>query len=116
LSRNLFYIDPTVFPPDGTKPITNVAVERGFWDDLAKSVAFRSEEEGKRQQRVDALKWQAAQLHLQSILLDAQQPKALVDGQLLKEGDVVANFRVLKIQARGIVLEREGIKLEVQFK
>jgi hypothetical protein len=116
LSRNLFYINPALFPLDGTKSAGAVVVEHGFWDELAKSLAWRSEEEGKRQQRVDALKWQAAQLHLQSILLDAQQPKALVDGQLLKEGDVVANFRVLKISARGIVLEREGIKLEVQFK
>jgi hypothetical protein len=116
LSRNLFYINPALFPPDGTKSASSVVVEHGFWDELAKSLAWRSEEESKRQQRVDAFKWQAAQLHLQSILLDAQQPKALVDGQLLKEGDMVANFRVLKISARGIVLEREGIKLEVQFK
>jgi hypothetical protein len=116
LSRNLFFINPALFPSDGTKSASAVVVEHGFWDELAKSLAWRSEEEGKRQQRVDAFKWQAAQLHLQSILLDSQQPKALVDGQLLKEGDVVANFRVLKIQARGIVLEREGIKLEVQFK
>jgi hypothetical protein len=43
-------------------------------------------------------------------------PKALIDGELVGEGDVVAGFRVLKIGARGIVIEREGIVLEILMK
>jgi hypothetical protein len=43
-------------------------------------------------------------------------PKALVNGKLVQEGDVVASFRVLKIEARGIIVEQKGIKLEIQFK
>jgi len=41
-------------------------------------------------------------------------PKALVNGQLVGVGDVVASFRVCKIEARRIVVEREGIKLEIR--
>jgi hypothetical protein len=58
---------------------------------------------------------EAGRLHLQSVVMGTS-PRAMVDGQLLAEGDVVANFRVLRIEARGITVEREGIKLEVTFK
>jgi hypothetical protein len=44
------------------------------------------------------------------------KPKAVIDGALVGEGDVVAQFRVLKIEARRIIVEREGIKLEIQMK
>jgi hypothetical protein len=51
-------------------------------------------------------------------------PKAVVDGELVGEGDLVATksgesrieFRVLKIEARRIIVEREGIKLVIQMK
>jgi hypothetical protein len=40
----------------------------------------------------------------------------MVNGKLIGEGSVVAEFRVLKIEARRIVVEREGIQLEIQMK
>jgi hypothetical protein len=40
-------------------------------------------------------------------------PRAVINGELVGEGDVVAEFRVLKIEARRIVIEREGIRLEI---
>ena len=43
-------------------------------------------------------------------------PKALINGQLVGEGEVVAGFRVLKIEARRMIIEREGIQLEIQTK
>ena len=42
-------------------------------------------------------------------------PKALVNGRLVGLGDVVASFRVTKIEARRIVVEREGIKFALRF-
>ena len=63
---------------------------------------------------------QARQVRLQSTLTGAV-PTALVDGRMVREGDVVATgsgvsrttFRVLKIEARRIILEREGIRSEI---
>ena len=54
-------------------------------------------------------------MKLQSTMM-GPQPKALVNGELVGEGDVVAAFRVLKIEARRIIVEREGIRLEIQMK
>jgi hypothetical protein len=45
-----------------------------------------------------------------------QKPKAMVNGKLVVEGDVVEGFRVLKIGPRGIIVERDGIRLEVLMK
>jgi hypothetical protein len=65
-------------------------------------------------------KLRVRQVRLQSTLMGAQ-PTALIDGQMVREGDVVATgsgsarsvYRVLKIEARRVILEREGIRAEV---
>jgi hypothetical protein len=44
------------------------------------------------------------------------QPKAMIEGKLVNEGEVAAGFRVLKIEPRRITIEREGIVLEIQMK
>lgn len=120
IRRNIFYINLDRFPQDGSKPVTSAgpvsgASNEGFWDRLAKSGALRADDQDNRSPLVGGLQWQAAQLHLQSILM-GPTPKVMVDGRLLKEGDVVAGFRVVKITARGILLERDGSKFEVAFK
>jgi hypothetical protein len=64
---------------------------------------------------------QARQICLQRTLASSAKPTALVNGQMVREGDVVAigagssraEYRVLSIEARRILLEREGIELEV---
>ena len=85
---------------------------------LKKSPAWSAEESEEPESEMsaaDRVARQAGRLHLQSVLMGTP-PRAMIDGQLLGEGDVVANFRVLKIEPRGITVEREGIKLEVLFK
>ena len=120
ITRNIFYINLDRFPQDGLKPVASAgpvsgATNEGFWDRLAKSGALRAEDQDSHSQLIGGLQWQAAQLHLQSILM-GPTPKVMVDGKLLKEGDVVAGFRVVRITARGILLERDGSKFEVAFK
>ena len=58
---------------------------------------------------------EAAKLRLDSIMWGTQ-PKAMIDGKLVAEGDVVALFRVLKIEPRRIIVEREGIRLAILMK
>jgi hypothetical protein len=64
---------------------------------------------------------QARQIRLQSTLMGGPHPAALMNGQMVREGDVVATgsgasrttYRVLKIEARRVILEREGIRSEI---
>jgi hypothetical protein len=80
-----------------------------------KSMTFRADVRKERQILVENLQQQASQLRLQSTMMGAK-PKAVIDGEMVEEGEFVASFRVLKIEARRIIVEREGIKLEIQMK
>ena len=114
LRRNLFAIDLERFPLDGS--VTSVSTKSsGFWDDLAKSMTFQADVRKERQILIENLHQQASQLRLQSTMMGAT-PKAVINGELVEEGEVVAAFRVLKIEARRIIVEREGIKLEIQMR
>jgi hypothetical protein len=116
VSRNLFAIRMDHFPlAAGTSGSGSATTQQTFWEALAKSVNTRADAMEKRQNLIQNLRDQAGQLELQSIVMGAK-PKALVDGELVGEGDVVASFRVLKIESRRIIVEREGIRLEIQMK
>jgi hypothetical protein len=119
LARNLFAVDLEKFPQDGSsRPAAeqrSAQVSPGFWDELAKSMSVRADVRKERQILVENLSRQASQLRLQTTMMGAS-PKAVIDGELVGEGDVVASFRVLKIEPRRIIVEREGIKLEIQMK
>jgi len=117
LGRNLFAVDLDRYPQDGNRPTAPVAAPatQGFWDELAKSMSFHADARKERQILVENLQQQASQLRLQSTMMGAS-PKAVIDGEMVGEGDVIASFRVLRIEPRRIIVEREGIKLEIQMK
>ena len=78
-------------------------------------MTFQADVRKERQILIENLHQQASQLRLQSTMMGAV-PKAVINGELVEEGEVVAAFRVLKIEARRIIVEREGIKLEIQMR
>jgi hypothetical protein len=116
MSRNLFAIRMDHFPlATGAVGPDSATTQQTFWEALAKSVNTRADQMEKRQNLIQNLKDQAGQMELQSIVM-GPKPKALIDGELVGEGDVVASFRVLKIESRRIIVEQEGIRLEIQMK
>lgn len=115
LSRNLFVVNYDFFPQDGSKPAPlRLHQGDGFWDQVAKSMTARADQKKEREVLVENLRLQAAQLKVQSTVMGAS-PKALINGELVGVGGVVASFRVAKIEPRKIVVEREGIKLELRL-
>jgi hypothetical protein len=74
----------------------------------------RADQKKEHEVLVENLRLQAAQLKVQSTVMGAS-PRALINGELVGVGGVVASFRVAKIEARKIVVEREGIKLELRL-
>ena len=113
LSRNVFAIRLDYFPSDGTQTMRSPE-DGGFWDELAKSVQAQADEKSARRRALNRIMNEAAQLRVQSTLM-GPNPKALVNGQLVREGDVVASFRIDKIESRRIIVEQMGIKLEIKF-
>lgn len=119
ISRNLFELRIDYFPMDGSRPsMTNSRTEEKdptFWDQLAKSIDAQADQQHKREILIANLRQQAAKLELSSTVM-GPRPKAMIDGAMVGEGDSVAQFRVLKIESRGVIVEREGIKLAIPMK
>ena len=125
LGRNLFAAKLEYFPGDTKADAvpTVATVPDGFWDHVEKSLLDQADQ--KREQRVliDNLQNQLSSLRLQSTMMGAR-PKAVIDGELVGVGDLIASssgesrteFRVIKIEARRVIVEREGIKLEIPMK
>jgi hypothetical protein len=123
IKRNLFSVDLNHFPQENRSASQQANNGAGFWGELAKSVSARADVTKERQILLENLQQQASQLRLETTLMGAK-PKAVVNGGFVGLGDVVASgtgearttFRVIKIEARRIIVEREGIKLEVPMK
>lgn len=117
VTRNLFSVKLDYFPSDGSRPAqgTRTPADGEFWGRLEKSLMLQADQRDKRDNLLANYKDQAAKLRLDSIIWGAQ-PKAMIEGKLVAEGDVVASFRVLKIEQRRIIVEREGIRLEILMK
>jgi len=116
IQRNLFLVKLDYFTQDGSSLTKDQSVADGFWDELAKSFATKADQEKAKHILVENLQSQAARLKLQSTVMKNGDPKAMVNGTLVGAGDTIAGFRVVKIEAKRIIVEREGIKLEVVFR
>jgi len=115
--RNLFVVKMEYYPADGSRPVATAEVNaEGFWDQIEKLRASRADQEKARGILVGNLRVLASKLDLQSTVMRNGSPKALVNGVLVGEGDTIEGFRVIRIEAKRIVVEREGVKLEVFFK
>ncbi|HEX8340160.1 MAG TPA: hypothetical protein VF624_04560 [Tepidisphaeraceae bacterium] len=124
VGRNLFTIRPELFPSINTVEVVSAPVVPGFWETVEKSRSDQADQKKRRDVLVDNLQREAAKLRLQSTVM-GPEPQAIIGGTLVKEGSVVASdgpgstggvqFRVLVIEARRVVVERQGIRLEIRM-
>jgi len=117
LNRNLFAIKLDYFPMDGNRASqgSRTGADETFWDQLAKSISSEADQQERRNNLVQNLRQQADRLQLLSTVM-GPKPKAMINGEFVGEGDVIATFRVFKIEARRVIVEREGIRLELTMK
>jgi hypothetical protein len=109
LNRNPFTIPLDFYPHDGVSDAGDTT-SAGYWDLVKKSMSSRADQQEQRQIILDNVRIAAEQLKLESTIL-GETPLAMINGEIVHEGSVVAGFHVLKIEARQIVVEREGVKL-----
>lgn len=129
LERNLFALNTEAFPRvsrpgNVTNPAAGETVravqDELFWDRLAKSIATRADQKRQRQIRTENLQTAAGKLKVQSTIMGTS-PRALIDGKMVRVGDSIVadptgaalSFRILRVEARRIVIERDHTKLEV---
>jgi hypothetical protein len=111
IGRNDFLLRSEYVPADATKTSVS-AGGYSFWATLAKLVSVNADQTEKRDAVIAGLKVQAAALRPTSTVMGST-PRAMVNGLLVREGDTVNAFRVLKIEPHGIVIARQGVVLAV---
>lgn len=123
LDRNLFEFKSEFYPraTESMATAARVIDDELFWDQLAKSLSARADSKKQRQIRVDNLQQAAGKLKVQSTIM-GPNPRAMVDGRMTRLGGTVeadagsgstVTFKVVKVEARRLVLERDGLKFEV---
>jgi hypothetical protein len=104
LNRNLFETKLEYFPTDASHTASSRTLDHAtFWDELAKSMDAQADQQHKREILIQNLRQQAGQLQLTSTVM-GPRPKAVVNGQMVGEGEIVAQFRVVKIDARSAII------------
>ena len=101
--RNPFLIHLDAFPTAG-----DVAAR----EELGKSSARAADQKRQRPQVLADVQRAAADLRLASVVM-GPTPTAVVNGVSVREGDVVASFRIVRIEWNGIVVEKDGMKTDI---
>ena len=124
LDRNLFETKLEFFQRlDSTaSDKASVLADETFWDQLAKSLASQADQKRQKQIRSENLQLAASSLKLQTTIMGSV-PKALIDGRMVRVGELVdtknsslsISFRVSQIEARRIVVEHDGVKIELRM-
>jgi len=98
-SRNLFHFDPR---PYKRTTINNEGVDIAKLPEDASDDAYRTQ----------AVRQAAARLTLQSVIQD-EVPHAIINGQLVKPGDRVEQFEVVRIEGRAVLLRQGQIIVRI---
>ncbi len=121
VSRDLFTVRIENFPKlsDKTQGGSGSLVV-GTWDENEKSQSFEADQKRKRDALIEALQLEASKLKLQSTMM-SKEPLAILDGNVVRVGQTFrsgasdGDFKVVKITARSIVIERDEIRLEIRM-
>jgi hypothetical protein len=108
VARNLFGIDTEAFP----KPVLTGNTGRADSSDPAGKSGGSGADDKSEQTAADAVKAEAGKFKLQSTLLGLH-PLAVIDGQLIGEGDDLGSFKVERIQARRVTLVHDQQRIDL---
>lgn len=115
LARDVFSPSSwSLFPADAVPSSRSAASQpaAAFWGNVMRAAA---DYQALRHEERVTLARELAELHLQSTLTGLQ-PLAYVSGRLVREGDTVSGFEVVRIDDRRIVLARSGLTYDLTMR
>lgn len=130
-ARDLFAFRPENYASatragTGEADVAPIAAETGRRSEQPeKSSAPRADLHVQRQVHRDAVAAAVGKLRLQSTVIQAGVPRAMIDGQLVKAGDTLTGeatagnakptFRVVRIERQSVVIEHDGVRVEISM-
>ena len=112
INRDLFWPDTKYFP-SADRVDTHPAA--GQPDQAKQRLQAKQQEQRKRLEHVKSIRTQAEVLCLTSTML-GRLPTALINGQVLRAGDLINGFRLKSITSDCCVVTREGVDVELQMR
>lgn len=118
--RDLFRPNPEVFPPvGGDADYGNVnfghqGQSTGWFQQVDRWIGQRDRAQEDQVARARAIKAQAAALRLQTTML-GPSATALINGQVLREGDWINGFQIKSIASDFCVIVRDGVELKLRM-
>ena len=107
IQRNLFAVHLDFYAKAAGHP-----EQSGASEDPAKSSTDDADQNREKQILLENLQTQAAKLKLQTTMMGST-PRAMLNGELVKEGDTVEGFMVLKIEPRKVTVQQDEVTLEI---
>lgn len=110
VTRNLFAVPFDGYPLDPAHPIPQT-------QQSAKSGLSEADQTRERQALIDSVRADAGKLVLEGIVTGST-PRVWVNGTLVGVGQAVGDsgFKVVRIEARRILVERDGVQVELTMK
>ena len=101
--------------PQGSTTANSTPGQQGWFELVRKGIAEKQQEGSAEKARVRAITAQAESLKLRSTMLVKGSPRALIDGQVLREGDYVSGFRVKQIASSSCIVTKDGVDVELRM-
>lgn len=103
LERDLFHLDRTAYQAAEESPAVSAA--------QAKLEAPTTDERLRLEAVVRAA---ASELDLQSTIV-GDEPRAVINGKLLRPGENIDGFELREVQARRVILENQGVRVQLHM-
>lgn len=117
ITRDLFNVDISRFPPrpgaGGPDPQTEMSTT-GWLGMVYQRVVQKQQQDGQQLAKYRAILAQARSLSLQSTMLGSA-PTALINGQVLRQGDYISGFLVKSIASNRCVVSKDGVDIELRM-
>jgi hypothetical protein len=107
VSRNLFAIHLDYYARAGDHDKAGDAAVESM-----NATGDEADQKRERQILLENLQSQASKMKLQTTMM-GNPPQAMVNGELVKEGDIIGGFVVVQIQPRRVVIQQDGVVLEI---
>ena len=112
INRDLFWPNTRYFPPANRVVPQFTATQP---DQAQQQAAAKQREHLRRMEHIKSIRDQAEALCLTSIML-GRLPTALINGQVLRTGEMINGFRLKSISSDCCVITREDVDVELKMR
>ncbi len=114
ITRDLFWPDTRCFPPSEQTDTNNGASQPEKPDHAQKLAEAEQREQLKRAEHIKSIRAKANQLCLTTTML-GRSPTALINGQVLRTGDLINGFRLKSISSNCCVVVMEDVEVKLKM-